>query len=198
MQVPLTSSRDSVGNSIAIIDARNLVDIVDLIRQIKHIITQMIGNPSFTFNTLQKQAQTANNDPFVLRNNRDPDKFEVQCQLNSQILYPSFQQLFPNLIDNARASLDTFHELANALSYDANDATTIWNQLALQANLSYVDCALALKQPAISSAADLDINKLITIMMEPPTGFTDRRPKAETVNVGKAFSITTSTTTVHF
>ena len=56
-----------------------------------------------------------------------------------------------NLRDNAPASLDTLNELANALADDANFATTIQNQLALKASITYVDSQLALKANQITT-----------------------------------------------
>ena len=97
------------------------------------------------------------------------------------------QKLCLDLIANALPSLDTFNELAIALGYVAIYATTIPNQMALKASISYVDSALALKQPTITSATNLIINRLITITLEPPTGFTDLQLRANTVYVGTVF-----------
>lgn len=50
-----------------------------------------------------------------------------------------------NLVDSAPGTLDTLNELAAALADDHDYATTITNALALKANITDVDDALALK-----------------------------------------------------
>ena len=63
MQVSLTNSKDIVANSISVIDYNNVVNIMDLIRQVNNIITVIVGNPPLTMNTLEKISQAINNDP---------------------------------------------------------------------------------------------------------------------------------------
>ena len=139
-------------------------------------------------NTLAKLPQAIDNGPQLYT--------AITTLMNSKIDASStanyctkaeVQKLCLDLIDHALPSLDTFNELAIALGYVAIYATTIQNQMALKASISYVDSALALKQPTITSATNLIINRLITIALEPPTGFTDLQLRANTVYVGTVF-----------
>ncbi|MFM7984528.1 MAG: hypothetical protein ACKPKO_34900, partial [Candidatus Fonsibacter sp.] len=63
MPVSLTNSKDMVANSISVIDYNNVVNIMDLIGQVNHIITVIVCNPPLTMNTLENISQAINNDP---------------------------------------------------------------------------------------------------------------------------------------
>ena len=58
MRVALTSSHGIVAHSASAIDANNVADIMDLICLINGSITQILGNPPLTLNTLEKSSST--------------------------------------------------------------------------------------------------------------------------------------------
>ena len=197
MPIHLTNSKNIVANSVSITDYNNVVDIMDLIGQINNIITYIVGTPPLTMNTLDKISRAINNDPHFdnviinLIHSKLPSATIANYYTKAAV-----QRMFLNLIDNAPASLDTLNELANALADDANFATTIQNQLALKASITYVDSQLAFKQPTITSATNLARNKLITRTWESPTGFVDFHTKNDQVYVGNTLLLSATSTAV--
>ena len=57
---------------------------------------------------------------------------------------------------------------------------------------------IATKQPTITSATNLTVNKLITRNIEPPVGFTDISLNADTVYFGNTVWLTATSTIVKF
>ena len=184
----LASSQDIIANSVSTIDANTVVDTMDFIGQVNRIIAHVFGNPPLHWTRLRSYLKqlittlncTQQSRPWWIRRS-------TPVLQPTTVPRPKFKKLCLDLIDHALPSLDTFNELAIALGYVAIYATTIQNQMALKASISYVDSALALKQPTITSATNLIINRLITITLEPPTGFTDLQLRANTVYVGTVF-----------
>ena len=88
-------------------------------------IQQRVGIAPETMNTLQKLADTVNNDKTVLNTitgmlNNKANTYDVNTQ--TQV-----QQVFMNLIDTAPTSLDTLNEFATTLAGDSTFATTLHN-----------------------------------------------------------------------
>ena len=61
MPVSLTSSIDIVANSVSLYEAYTVKNILDLFLKKTDAITQIIGVPPETLNTIQKLAERANN-----------------------------------------------------------------------------------------------------------------------------------------
>ena len=61
MPVSLTNSKDIIANSVSIIDANDILNIMDLIGRINRVIASIVGNPPQTLNTIQKLAAAAMN-----------------------------------------------------------------------------------------------------------------------------------------
>ena len=62
MPVSLTNSIDIVANSVSLYDANQVKNILDLFLKKTDAITQIIGVPPETLNTIQKLAESINND----------------------------------------------------------------------------------------------------------------------------------------
>ena len=82
--------------------------------------------------------------------------------------------------------------------------TYVNEQLALKASQATTytktetDNLLATKQPTITSAINLTVNKLITRHIEPPAGFTDISLNADTVYFGNIVWLTATSAVVNF
>ena len=65
MSVKLTNSNDIIAKSIAGFTENYYINIMNIIQNVNNLITQVVGRPPSTLNTLQKIAGSINNDPFV-------------------------------------------------------------------------------------------------------------------------------------
>ena len=68
MPVSLTNSKDIIAHSVSIIDANDILNIMDLIGSINKIIAEIVGSPPLSLNSIQKLAASINNDPQVYNN----------------------------------------------------------------------------------------------------------------------------------
>ena len=62
MSVSLTNSIDIVANSVSLYDANQVKNILDLFLKKTDAIAQIIGVPPENLNTIQKLAESINND----------------------------------------------------------------------------------------------------------------------------------------
>ncbi len=62
MPVNLTNSTDLIANSISLVDGNQLVDVKDLFLSKLDALQDIVGLPPETLNTLQKLADSINND----------------------------------------------------------------------------------------------------------------------------------------
>ena len=62
MPVTLTNSKDIVANSVPLYDANQVKNILGLFLKKTDAITQIIGVPPETLNTIQRLAESINND----------------------------------------------------------------------------------------------------------------------------------------
>ena len=62
MPVPLTNSKDIIANSVSLKDADTVEHIFDIFLNKTDAIQQIIGVPPETLNTIQKLAESINND----------------------------------------------------------------------------------------------------------------------------------------
>ena len=119
MPTTFTNSKYIVANSVSLIDANNINNILD-------IISGIVGDAPTTLNTLGKLANAINkktqlyNALVAMINTKFPTSGIVNCYTKQEV-----QQMFLNFIDNAPDTLDTLNELAKALAYDANYASAI-------------------------------------------------------------------------
>ena len=57
MPVSLTDSKDIIANSVSILDANDILNMMDLIGSISRIIASVVGNPPITLNTIPEASQ---------------------------------------------------------------------------------------------------------------------------------------------
>ena len=120
MPVSLTNSKDIIANSVSIIDANHILNIIDLIGSINRIIA-VIGNLPMSLNSIQKLAVSINNDPQVYNTTVGMIKSKFASSgIANYYTKQEVQQLFFNLIDNALDLLDILNELAAALDDNSN------------------------------------------------------------------------------
>ena len=148
MPVSLTNSKDIIPNSVYIIDANDILNIVDLTGGISKVIASIVGNPPQTLNTIQKLAEAINNGPQVYNTivNMNKSKFPSSGIANYYTKL-EVQQMFLNLIDNAPGSLDTLNELAAALGDDSNFANLGKESTRFESNYSLCRCLASYKAP---------------------------------------------------
>jgi len=145
MSVKLSNNNDIIANSIAVLTENDYIDIMNIIQNVSNLIAQVVGRPPSTLHTLQKIADSINNDPFIyqtlvaLINAKAPTTDVYNKQYIDNLIADYYTQsqvdvLFSNLIDSTPTTLNTLNELATALNDDANYASTIQNKLATEAN----------------------------------------------------------------
>ena len=61
MPVSLTNSNDIIANSVSLVDKRKVINILDLFLK-NEALEEIVGLPPATLNTLQKLADSINND----------------------------------------------------------------------------------------------------------------------------------------
>jgi len=130
--------------SLGYIKAR---EVSNLISAENGIITTQT-NKGYVVNTLENVTKVINN---VVETNvsadwnadEGPNAILNKPNLEIYTTRSDVDDAIANLINSAPGALNTLGELANALGNSANYASTITNELALKASITYVDDALA-------------------------------------------------------
>ena len=60
MPVSLTNTKDIIANSVSVIDANDILNIMVLIGSISRVIASVVGDPPITLSTIQKLANATN------------------------------------------------------------------------------------------------------------------------------------------
>ena len=115
MPVSLTNSIDIVANSVSFYDANQVKNILDLFLQKTDAITQIIGFPPETLNTIQKLAESINNDQTFYNtiNNK------VDTKANSADVYTKTSTFSQTEIDDKLAAKQASITLSAALSLNS-------------------------------------------------------------------------------
>ena len=132
MPISLSNSKDIVANSLSLIEESKVIDVKELFLSKLDAINNIVGLPPETLDTIQKLANSINNDSnfystLVAALNEKSDKSTTYTKSETD-------NKINDLIAGAPNLLNTLDEIAAALNDDPTFSTTILNLLANKAN----------------------------------------------------------------